>query len=138
MFSNPCKCCGSYEHALLITSGKDVILIDFECPVIRHEKVEDMLRERSRDKMYEPCPEKFANLYGYQRAEVMEALKQFDKAGIGKYWNWPSCIEFNEKVLDSCVNYSRQVIFKRDQSLECYYVGEIELTSDEDDSSIIA
>jgi len=138
MFNNPCKCCGSKEHALLKISGGDIVQIDFECPVICHEKVQDMLREECKEKMYEPCPEKFACSYGYQELVVREALKQLNDDGIGKYWNWSSCVGFNKKVSDSCINHSRQCTFKRDLSIGCFHVEEIEVILEENDSSISA
>jgi hypothetical protein len=138
MFNSPCKCCGSNEHALLKITNDESTQIKFDCSVICHDEVGNMLKEEHRDKMYKPCPEKFASLYGYQSGAVIEALKQFDNMGVGKYWDWSSCMEFSEKTLDACANYQRQGIFKRDQSLECYYAGEIEFALDEDDSSATA
>jgi hypothetical protein len=137
MFNNPCKCCGSNEHSLLKITDEDEIQVEFECPVIHHDRVEEMLREDLKEKMYRPCPSRFACLYGYNEEGCTKALKFFDSLGAGKYWSWPIYREFSEKVLEECVNYSRQCIFKRDQSLECYYTESMELEEDEDNPSTI-
>lgn len=138
MFNNPCKCCGSNEHALLEIIDEDDIQIKLECPVIYHQNVDDMLKEDQKDNMYRPCPLKFANLYGYNEGGCTKALKLFDNLGSGKYWSWPMYRQFSESVLEACVNYSRQYVFKRDQSLECHYVGELELIEEEENSSVTA
>ena len=138
MFHNPCKCCGSNEHSLLKILDNEDIHIEFACPVIHHDKIEDMLKEDRKDNMYRPCPSRFANLYGYVEEDCAEALKLLDSLGAGKYWSWPIYRVFSEKVLEACVNYSRQCTFKRDQSLECHYVGELEFTEEEESSSATA
>ena len=132
MFNNPCKCCGASEHSLLRLANTDDVQIEFGCPVIHHDRVEEMLRENVKEDMYRPCPLRFANLYGYNEEGCTEALKLFDSLGAGKYWSWPTYRKFNEKVLEACVNYSRECVFKRDQYLDCHYVGEIELREEEE------
>ena len=97
-----------------------------------------MLKEESNERMYRPCPLRFAGLYGHQEEDCLVALKLLDSLGIGRYWTWPVYKEFNEKVLDACVNYSRQYTFKRDLSLEWCYVEEMELDAEEDKSSTTA
>jgi hypothetical protein len=138
MFNNPCKCCGSSKHSLLKIIDKGSIHVEFECPVIIHDTVSDMLKEDQKDKMYRPCPLRFASLYGYQEEECLVALKLLDSLGIGKYWTWPIYRKYSEKVLEACMNYSRQCIFKRDQTLECHHADEMELYEEEIDSSMTA
>ena len=137
MFNNPCKCCGSNEHALLRIITDDKTQIEFECPVIHHKGVEDMLKVEQKDMMYKPCPERFACLYGYHEETAVNALRLLDSDGAGKYWGGLQYREFKEKTIEACLNYSRQNTFKRDQYLECYYAGEVEFRQDEDDEPVI-
>ena len=138
MFNNPCKCCGSNEHSLLNIRNDGDIQIEFGCPVIYHDRVEEMLREVQKEKMYRPCPQRFAGLYGHREEDCTVALKLFDSLGAGKYWSWPIYRKFSEEVLEACVSYSRQCTFKRDQRLECYHAEETYLTDEEDNSSTTA
>ena len=138
MFNNPCKCCGSNKHPLLKIIDEDDVRVKLGCPVIAHDSVGEMLSYEQKELMYRPCPLRFADLYGHQEAECFAALKLLDSLGIGKYWTWPIYREFNEKVLEACVNYSRQNVFKRDQSLECHYAEEFELYEEEKNSSTSA
>jgi hypothetical protein len=135
MFNNPCKCCGSNEHPLLKIIDKDNVRVQIECPVIVHNSVGEMLSYEQKELMYRPRPLRFAGLYGHQEAECFVALKLLDSLGIGKYWTWHVYREFNEKVLEACVNYSRQNVFKRDQSLECHHVEEVEFYEEDENSS---
>jgi hypothetical protein len=138
MFSNPCKCCGSNEHPLLKVIDENNIRVRFECPVIIHDNVSEMLKENVKEMMYRPCPLRFAGLYGYQEEDCLVALKLLDSLGIGKYWTWSIYRKFSEKVLEACINYSRQHTFKRDLSMECYHAEEIEGYGEEDRSSTTA
>ena len=138
MFNNPCKCCGSNKHSLLKITGEEDIRVEFECPVIIYDNVSEMLKEEHKEMMYKPCSSRFACLYGYQEEDCLDALKPLDSLGIGKYWTWPIYREFSEKVLEACLDYSRQHIFKRDQSLECYHAEEMEYYEEEDNSSTTA
>jgi len=138
MFNNPCKCCGSNKHPLLKITGEEDIRVEFECPVIIHDTVIEMLKEEHKEMMYKPCPSRLAGLYGYQEEDCLDALKLLDSLGIGKYWTWPVYREFSESVLEACLNYSRQHIFKRDQSLECYHAEEMQYYEEEGNSSTTA
>jgi hypothetical protein len=138
MFNNPCKCCGSSKHSLLKFINESNTLLGFECPVISHDSVYEMLKEESNERMYRPCPLRFAGLYGHQEEDCLVALKFLDNLGIGRYWTWPIYKEFREKVSEACVNYSRQYTYKRDLSLECFYVEEMEPDVEEHNSSTTA
>jgi len=138
MFNNPCKCCGSSKHSLLKSINESSTLLGFECPVISHDSVYEMLKEESNERMYRPCPLRFAGLYGHQEEDCLVALKLLDSLGIGRYWTWPIYKEFHDKVSEACVNYSRQYTFKRDLSLECFYAEEMESDAEEHNSSTTA
>ena len=111
----PCRCCGANDHSMLectqdcdgnITTVAACPLIEFSDKSLPEQLSLNFLK-------YRACEEKFAELHGYNIANVTKALDDFEKKGDGSFMIPYYCNQYKQNVIRICEEMRASWTFKR-------------------------
>ena len=119
----PCKICGSNEHKTITQQVEgDQSTIQYECPAALQENWNPFLHHSVYNRNIELCPSKFSEMYGFQKAVIMEKFNELKEYGFGGrissvrwYVLKESILKICDEQNEACRRFKREVPNKEDE-----------------------